>query len=68
MAPIYLLFDCQVATSGRQQPINKLTDQLRSIIAQAGYNEALTFALVYRVDNREHTVVKGKEDTQWGDR
>ena len=31
---------------GRQLPINKLTDQLRHVVAQAGYNEALTFALV----------------------
>lgn len=31
---------------GRQYPLNKLTDQLREQIAQAGFTEALTFALV----------------------
>lgn len=31
---------------GRQFPLNKLTEQLREQIAQAGFTEALTFALV----------------------
>lgn len=31
---------------GRQYPLNKLTEQLREQIAQAGFTEALTFALV----------------------
>ena len=30
-------------TIASQQPINKLTDQLREQIAQAGFTEALTF-------------------------
>jgi phenylalanyl-tRNA synthetase beta chain len=30
----------------RQYPLNKLTDQLREQIAQAGFTEALTFTLV----------------------
>ena len=30
-----------------QLPVNKLTDQLRVGVAQAGFTEALTFALVY---------------------
>lgn len=36
----------QVVTVGKQQPINKLTDQLRGVVSQAGFSEALTFALV----------------------
>lgn len=35
---------------GRQFPLNKLTEQLREQVAQAGFTEALTFALV-RSDN-----------------
>lgn len=31
---------------GRQFPLNKLTEQLREQVAQAGFTEALTFALV----------------------
>lgn len=31
---------------GRQYPLNKLTEQLREQVAQAGFTEALTFALV----------------------
>lgn len=41
----------KVATVGRQQPVNKLTDQLRAVVAQAGYHEALTFALCKHDDN-----------------
>ncbi|EGD83002.1 phenylalanyl-tRNA synthetase subunit beta [Salpingoeca rosetta] len=41
----------QVVTAGKQQPINKLSDHLRLITAQAGYAEALTFALCTRDDN-----------------
>jgi phenylalanyl-tRNA synthetase beta chain len=33
-------------TIGSQQPLNKLTDQLRMILANAGYDEALSFTLV----------------------
>lgn len=35
---------------GRQYPLNKLTEQLREQIAQAGFTEALTFALVPLAD------------------
>lgn len=31
---------------GRQFPLNKLTEQLREQVAQAGFSEALTFSLV----------------------
>lgn len=34
----------------RQYPINKLTDQLREHVAQAGFTEALTFTLCSRDD------------------
>lgn len=34
----------------RQYPINKLTDQLREQVAQAGFTEALTFTLCSRDD------------------
>ena len=37
-------------TIASQQPINKLTDQLREQIAQAGFTEALTFSLCSRDD------------------
>lgn len=35
----------EVPTLARQQPVNKLSDQLRAVVAQAGFSEALTFAL-----------------------
>eukprot|EP00047_Mylnosiga_fluctuans_P004246 m.233425 g.233425 ORF g.233425 m.233425 type:complete len:608 (-) comp12514_c0_seq1:47-1870(-) len=41
----------KVVTVGKQLPINKLTDQLRVVVAQSGYNEALTFALCKLDDN-----------------
>jgi len=37
-------------TIATQQPINKLTDQLREQVAQAGFTEALTFSLCSRDD------------------
>eukprot|EP00729_Bicosta_minor_P009676 gene9676-21229_t len=40
----------KVATNGYQQPVNKLTDQLRGVVAQAGYLEVLTFALCSHAD------------------
>ncbi|XP_068623404.1 phenylalanine--tRNA ligase beta subunit [Battus philenor] len=40
----------RVATSGSQQPANKLTEQLRQECAHAGYTEALTFTLCSRED------------------
>eukprot|EP00052_Salpingoeca_macrocollata_P035313 m.14262 g.14262 ORF g.14262 m.14262 type:complete len:606 (+) comp7821_c0_seq1:917-2734(+) len=41
----------KVHTVGKQLPVNKLTDQLRAVVAQAGYDEALTFALCRHDDN-----------------
>nr|CAG4643836.1 EOG090X03QT [Lepidurus arcticus] len=38
------------ATFSAQNPLNKLTDQLREQLAQAGFTEALTFALCSRED------------------
>eukprot|EP00041_Stephanoeca_diplocostata_P012569 m.210441 g.210441 ORF g.210441 m.210441 type:complete len:599 (-) comp19008_c0_seq2:1074-2870(-) len=37
--------DPQVVSQGEQQPVNKLSDQLREVVAHAGFTEALTFAL-----------------------
>jgi phenylalanyl-tRNA synthetase beta subunit len=34
------------ATEGQQHPLNKVTEQLRQEIAQAGYMEVLSFGLV----------------------
>ncbi|VVC94492.1 unnamed protein product [Leptidea sinapis] len=39
-----------VVCAGRQQPINKLTEQLRHECAHAGFTEALTFTLCSRED------------------
>lgn len=41
------------STSGRQLPINKLTEQLRFEMAHAGFTEALTFALCSEQDISE---------------
>eukprot|EP00056_Hartaetosiga_gracilis_P014249 m.240089 g.240089 ORF g.240089 m.240089 type:complete len:598 (-) comp14492_c0_seq1:156-1949(-) len=41
----------QVTTAGKQLPINKLTEQLRVLISQGGFSEALTFALCKADDN-----------------
>lgn len=38
-------------TQGRQQPINKMSDLLRGVVAQAGYIEILTFALCSHEEN-----------------
>ncbi|XP_026330336.1 phenylalanine--tRNA ligase beta subunit [Hyposmocoma kahamanoa] len=40
----------RVVTNGGQDPINKLTEQLRQECAHAGYTEALTFTLCSRED------------------
>ncbi|KAI5646864.1 b3/4 domain-containing protein [Phthorimaea operculella] len=40
----------RVVTSGAQEPVNKLTEQLRQACAHAGYTEALTFTLCSRDD------------------
>lgn len=37
---------------GRQFPLNKLTEQLREQVAQAGFTEALTFALVWNINGK----------------
>eukprot|EP00038_Savillea_parva_P008249 m.175668 g.175668 ORF g.175668 m.175668 type:complete len:603 (-) comp14035_c0_seq1:86-1894(-) len=42
--------DPTVATYGVQQPVNQLSDSLRIVVAEAGYSEALTFALCARED------------------
>ncbi|XP_045496248.1 phenylalanine--tRNA ligase beta subunit [Colias croceus] len=39
-----------VVCAGGQQPVNKLTEQLRAECANAGYTEALTFTLCSRED------------------
>lgn len=36
----------KTSTIGQQLPVNKLSDQLRGAVAQAGFTEALTFSLV----------------------
>ena len=38
-------------SQGKQQPVNKLSDLLRAVIAQAGYTEILTFALCSYEEN-----------------
>jgi phenylalanyl-tRNA synthetase beta chain len=38
-------------TIGSQQPLNKLTDQLRVVLANAGYDEALSFTLCSKEEN-----------------
>ena len=38
-------------TEGRQQPLNKLSDLMREALAQAGYTEALTWALCSHDEN-----------------
>jgi phenylalanyl-tRNA synthetase beta chain len=38
-------------TDGKQQPVNKLAELLRSEIAQMGYNEVVNFALCSRDEN-----------------
>nr|CAG4651705.1 EOG090X03QT [Triops cancriformis] len=42
------------ATFAAQNPLNKLTDQLREQLAQAGFTEALTFALVILIKLNHH--------------
>ena len=37
-------------TVARQLPINKLSDQMRQSVAQAGFTETLTFSLCSRDD------------------
>eukprot|EP01117_Protostelium_nocturnum_P004889 TRINITY_DN1772_c0_g2_i1.p1 TRINITY_DN1772_c0_g2~~TRINITY_DN1772_c0_g2_i1.p1 ORF type:complete len:621 (+),score=217.99 TRINITY_DN1772_c0_g2_i1:96-1958(+) len=43
----------KVSTEGYQQPLNKLTDQLRREIAFAGFTEVLTFSLCSRSEVTE---------------
>lgn len=40
----------EVSTISQQFPLNKLSDQLRVEVAQAGFTEALTFSLVFKSD------------------
>ncbi|CAB3250407.1 unnamed protein product [Arctia plantaginis] len=48
----------QVVTAGGQDPVNKLTEQLRHECAHAGYTEALTFTLCSREDVATKLAVK----------
>jgi len=41
-------------TVGAQQPLNKLSDQLREEIAQAGYTEVLTLSLCSIIENYDY--------------
>jgi phenylalanyl-tRNA synthetase beta chain len=52
----------QVITVGKQQPLNKLTSMLSSIVANAGYYEILTLALNSKDDN--YKLMRKKEDGQ----
>ena len=45
-------------TIASQQPINKLTDQLREQIAQAGFTEALTFRYYRKIAKTSRTYIK----------
>ena len=47
-------------TVGRQLPINKLSDQMRESVAQAGFTETLTFSLCSR-DDVSSKIRKGVE-------
>ena len=40
----------EMSTTGKQQPLNKLTDLLRLEMAQAGFTELLTFTMCGRKD------------------
>jgi len=40
-----------LGTTGKELPVNKLSDLLRGVIAEAGYMEVLTWALVSRKEN-----------------
>ncbi|CAH0673880.1 unnamed protein product [Spodoptera exigua] len=51
----------RVVTTGGQDPINKLTEQLRLECAHAGYTEALTFTLCSRDDVATKLGVKIEE-------
>jgi phenylalanyl-tRNA synthetase beta chain len=44
----------QIATEGKSQPLNKLTDLVRNELAQAGYTEILTFSLIARAEHYAH--------------
>jgi phenylalanyl-tRNA synthetase beta chain len=44
----------QIATEGKAQPLNKLTDLLRNELAQAGYTEILTFSLLARTEQYDN--------------
>lgn len=46
-------------TEGRAQPLNKLSDQVREIVAQAGYLEVLTWILG---NHEEHFDYRNKKD------
>eukprot|EP00897_Mesotaenium_endlicherianum_P008434 jgi/Mesen1/7619/ME000004S07890 len=50
----------QSATTGKQQPLNQFCDHLRAEVAQAGFTEVLTWALISHAENFE--MVKRVDD------
>jgi phenylalanyl-tRNA synthetase beta chain len=50
--------DPEIVVVAEQYPLNKLTEQLREQIAQAGFTEALTFTLCSRDDVGEKMMKK----------
>merc|ERR1712072_1551166 len=52
-----------VVTTGKQQPLNRLTDLIRNEMAQAGYSEILTFGLCSHDEQYEYM---GIEDNGQG--
>lgn len=46
------------STFGRQQPVNKFSDLIRGGVAEAGFTEVLTWALISRHDNFEKLRLK----------
>lgn len=53
----------KASTQGRQQPLNHFSDLLRSEVAQAGFTEVLTWALISYAENFEMVNRKDKKDT-----
>eukprot|EP00003_Mantamonas_plastica_P008129 TRINITY_DN1703_c0_g1_i3.p1 TRINITY_DN1703_c0_g1~~TRINITY_DN1703_c0_g1_i3.p1 ORF type:complete len:220 (+),score=90.78 TRINITY_DN1703_c0_g1_i3:126-785(+) len=50
----------QVLTVGKELPLNQVADQVRNEMAQAGYTEILTMALLSRADN--YDMVQHEDD------
>lgn len=53
----------QTNTIAAQFPINKLTDQLRNIVAQSGFTEALSFSLCSEDDISTKLLIENLEST-----